>query len=216
MKRLLTDKPVAIDSPDHIMPHGTKNDNTTSLPFIQEVEQFFGLGTIKMLDLGCAGGQLVIDFASRGHDAKGIDGSDYNVRNKQKNWKDHHNTKLFTADLCAPLFFEEDDQVEKFELITAWEVIEHLKPLDLNQFFVTVSRHLRENGIFVGSISTNEDVVNGVRLHQSVFTEDHWRNVILKPDSALSNTDLIVIDYPFKHKVRNERGSFHIALELER
>ena len=65
MITLNTNHPVAYDSPDHICPWGTKRDNFTSEGFINETLKFHaqrGKDKINFLDLGCSGGQLVIDY----------------------------------------------------------------------------------------------------------------------------------------------------------
>ena len=40
MISLKTDYPVAYDSPDHLYPWGTKNDNSTDIGFIDEICSF--------------------------------------------------------------------------------------------------------------------------------------------------------------------------------
>ena len=83
--KVITDHPVALNSPDHIFPWGTKRDNTTDVGFIEEIEDYFGRrNKIKALDIGCSGGQLTIDFCMRGHDAIGIEGSD--LRKNMSYW----------------------------------------------------------------------------------------------------------------------------------
>ena len=50
----------------------------------------------QFLDLGCSGGQLVIDYIDRGHLGIGLEGSNYSVINKRANWPKYHNKNLFT------------------------------------------------------------------------------------------------------------------------
>jgi len=59
-------KQVADDSPDHICPVGAIRDNFTSQGLIAEVKDGFDDEQISMLDLGCAGGQFVVDFIKEG------------------------------------------------------------------------------------------------------------------------------------------------------
>ena len=90
-----TNYPVAFDSPDHIKPWGTKRDNTTNHAFIEEMHNHFkstkDLDTFNFLDLGCSGGQLVVDFAQRGNLSVGLEGSDYSVIHGRANWPEYHN-----------------------------------------------------------------------------------------------------------------------------
>lgn len=81
-------KEIAYESIDHMRPLGTRMDNHTSVEFIEELEEYFamyrGIDKIKLLDLGCAGGQFVVDMAVRGHIAVGLEGSNYNIRHKKR------------------------------------------------------------------------------------------------------------------------------------
>jgi hypothetical protein len=68
-------KQIADDSPDHICPVGAIRDNFTSPGLIDEVKDGFDDEQIAMLDLGCAGGQFVVDFINRGDVGVGLEGS---------------------------------------------------------------------------------------------------------------------------------------------
>ena len=65
---LETDYPVAIDSPDHIAPAGTVVDNRTDKDYVRAVKNYFG-DKLKILDMGCAGGQMITDFIEEGYTA---------------------------------------------------------------------------------------------------------------------------------------------------
>jgi len=214
--KLKTDNPIAYESPDHLMPWGTMRDNSTNSNFIEEIQDFFKLNydldKIKFMDLGCSGGQLVVDFHNKGNLAVGLEGSDYSVKHQRANWPEYHDKILFTCDVTKPYELYKDDQKILFNLITAWEVIEHIHPDDLKMFFQYINDNLEENGIFVGSISTNDDVINGYVLHQSVFSEIKWYE---KFPEVLENTSLKLYAYPFKEVVRGDYGSFHVLLRKE-
>jgi len=210
--KIVTEHPIAYESPDHIMPHGTARDNSTNPGFIIEAENMFKGEPFRTLDIGCSGGQLTIDFAAKGHLAVGVEGSDYSVKHQRANWPEYHNRLLFTADATKPFSVTFANEPIKFDLITAWELIEHIHPNDLNALFKNIAANLSDNGIFVASISQNHDVINGVVLHQSVYNEIDWRFNILQPDAAFEGTDLEVVQYPFHNKVRADAGSFHIGV----
>tara|TARA_Y100001963_G_scaffold159405_1_gene262941 strand:+ start:6034 stop:7473 length:1440 start_codon:yes stop_codon:yes gene_type:complete len=210
---LKTNHPIAIDSPDHIFPHGTKHDNSTNEGFINDILEYNkikGKKKINFLDLGCSGGQLVIDILNRGNFSVGLEGSDYSVKHKRANWPEYHNKNLFTCDITKPYKLYNYNQPVQFDTITAWEVIEHIHPNNLKNFFKNINDNLCSGGFFCGSISTNEDVVEGHKLHQSVFTKEEWFNMI---PNILKETDLELFHYPFPNQVRKDIGSFHILLE---
>ena len=55
-----TQHPIAVDSPDHLYPTGTANDNSKNLAFVDEV--LIWKSKPNVMDLGCAGGQYIIDI----------------------------------------------------------------------------------------------------------------------------------------------------------
>lgn len=222
MIKVETDFPIA-DCNDSLFPHGAKNDNNTSVELIQEIRGYFK-SVPSILDLGCAGGQFIVDCLNTDlcYWAVGLDGSDYNIKIKHPNWKLYGGENLFTCDISRPFNIVNDYDTDcnsssenplKFDLISAWEVIEHIKFNSLKIFFDNIYKHLKLGGIFIGSISTVPDVVNGISYHHTVFSEDYWKTVLLKsrPDGLL-NHGLELIDYPFKAKVRDIATSFCIGL----
>ena len=210
---LKTNNPIAFDSPDHITPWGTMRDNTTNLNFIDEIHEFFKLNNevdnFNFLDLGCSGGQLVVDFHKRGNLSIGLEGSDYSVKHQRANWPEYYNKILFTCDVTKPYTIYNNDEKVEFDLITAWEVVEHIHPKDLSNFFSYINDNLKTGGLFLASISTVGDNATGIDLHQSVFTEAEWYKNF---PQVLKNTNLKVYKYPFTHKVRWDATSFHVLL----
>ena len=213
MFRVETEFPIAYDSPDHIMPWGTMNDNSTNLDFIKEISDLYN-GNYKFMDLGCSGGQLVVDIHNSNNIAIGLEGSDYSIKHNRANWPEFNNKILFTCDIVKPYTIYYNNASILFNVITAWEVVEHIKPSDLEQFFININNHLEYDGLFLASISTHMDIINGVHLHQSVFSEVDWYNHIFP--KSLEKTKLKIYQYPFNNKVRSDGGSFHICLRKEK
>ena len=189
-----TDFPVASDPPYHHSPPDTMIDNNTNIKLIEEMESFFLGKKLSALDLGCSGGQFVVDLSVRGHQAVGLEGSDYFIRHKRANWPEYHGRLLFTADITRPFKLYTDEKPARFDAITAWEVLEHLKPEDLRSVLARIERFLDDDGIFFGSIATVECVYEGGHLRQSVFPREQWLQDILAEH-------FIVVPYPFKNAV---------------
>lgn len=204
-----TKYPIAFMSPDHIVPHGTSRDNHGKAELIQEFEDHFGR-KIKFMDLGCSGGKFVKEAKDMGNYSIGLEGSDYSVLNKRAEWPELYKKNLFTCDISKPynIYLYDSSSIDhvKFDVISAWEVIEHIHPDDLDTFFLNIKNHLAPNGFFIGSISPNEEIIQGVALHQSVFPADKWRNEIL-------TKYFDVFDYPFKNRLRDEQQSLTIQLK---
>jgi len=200
--KVITNFPIALNSPDHLRPTGTAEDNTTDLKFIEEIEKYFNR-KIKTLDVGCSGGQLTVDFFMRGHESIGIEGSDFSVINSRANWPEYHNKILFTCDATKSYkIIDENYNDLTFDLITAFEVLEHISNKDFDTFFNNILNHMDENSIFCASIAPVEDERDGYKIHQSVYDRNFWINEIL-------SKYFFVQDLPFQNKVRYG-DSFHV------
>jgi 2-polyprenyl-3-methyl-5-hydroxy-6-metoxy-1,4-benzoquinol methylase len=209
-----TKHPIAFDSPDHLNPLGTKNDNLTCIPFISDLEGTFG-NRFHVMDLGCAGGLLVHDFVRRGHIALGLEGSDYNIQNHSGEWPVLYQKNLFTCDISRKysVFIDENGEKMPFlcDVISAWEVVEHIPPERLGVFFENIRKHLRIGGQFFGSISINPCICNGCTYHQSLFSKDVWQYNLLQKLNGL-----MFKEYPYLSVMRREvviGNSFMVVLE---
>lgn len=199
MIKVLTSFPIAYDSLDHLEPLGTAQDDFTSPELIQETEQYFGGRRINVLDIGCAGGRLIADFHGRGHTAVGIEGSDYSLVRGRASWAKLGNTNLFTCDATKPYEIMQDSQPLRFDCITAWEVLEHIKRADMAVFFANISRHLKPDGIFIASVSLQQfDDPH----HVTVLPEATWRSEILPLHFGE------IRPYPFQAWLREELRPF--------
>ena len=205
-----TDYPVAFDSLDHIYPAGTKNDNFSNSAFINEVELQLckNNSSLKIIDLGCAGGKLVRDFVDRGHIAIGLEGSNYSLKYQRAEWPSLYGKNLFTCDITKEysVSIEIDNKNESFEsdLITAWEVIEHIPPDRLTIFFDLIRKHLKIGGKFVAGISLCDSPPH----HLSLFPIDCWKNKIL---NRLNGFELK--EYPYLNVGHPSFSSLYIMLE---
>jgi hypothetical protein len=85
---------------------------------------------------------------------------------------------LFTADITRPFEIRicsgGSDSALVFDVVTAWEVLEHIAEPDLEGVCRNIRRHLCASGIAVMSISTAEYMYDGVALHQTVRSKDWW------------------------------------------
>lgn len=101
------------------------------------LRKFAGSSKGKLLDVGCALG-LFLKYAEReGFDVYGVDISDYAIKYARRNVS----KKCVRADVekCIPF-------KTSFNIVTAWDVIEHLKQPAL--FLKRVNRLLKKDGLF--------------------------------------------------------------------
>jgi 2-polyprenyl-3-methyl-5-hydroxy-6-metoxy-1,4-benzoquinol methylase len=174
-----TCSPVAVTSKDHLFPKGTKH--AFSCPeFIADLDGYFQR-PFSLLDLGCAGGGLVADALAYGVDAIGIDGSDWNIREGTPIWAMHQGTRLFTADLAEPWRVFRADKPATFDVVCAWELLEHLKEKDLPLLMLQILAHLAPGGLFIGSAATCHDrfkTVGKVDMHETVRPGEWWESFL--------------------------------------
>lgn len=175
---LNTKYPCAYESNDYLFPRGTAQDNTRYPRFIKKCESILGKDRdMCFLDLGCSGGGMVLDAIIRGHFAIGLEGSDLSFVQQRAEWRLLRNN-LFTCDITKPFLLvnEEVGETKQFDVITAWEVLEHIQENDLEQLFKNIKKHLKDDGIFVGSISSWDDIdpESGVNWHVTVKPHEWW------------------------------------------
>jgi len=208
---LLTEFPVAIDSPDHTHPWGTKHDNSSNLGFIDDVIRHFGKDRIRTLDLGCSGGQLAIDFNRKGQFGIGLEGSDWSLQHERPNWVAYNGKRLFTCDVSRPFQLLVDDEPAKFECITAWEVTEHIHPDRLDIYFENIWKHLSEDGVFIGSVALfPDDPRGGPQVHQSLFSEEYWQ-------SRYFEKWFVAVPDIHTHPVRtSHHGFYHCSMKRDK
>jgi SAM-dependent methyltransferase len=165
---------IAYESKDHLHPWGVRVANGTNQRFCDKLYKLYRLGaSLKVLDIGCGGGAFVRNLLDDGNLAIGIEGSDYALRWRRAEWRLIPEW-LFTADFTKTVRIQLNDEPARFDAITAWEVLEHIKAEDVRGFMENVVLHLVPGGLFICSISDRHDFVGGVDLHETVADGRWW------------------------------------------
>ncbi|HEY4415310.1 MAG TPA: class I SAM-dependent methyltransferase [Verrucomicrobiae bacterium] len=169
---------VAYESPDHLIPFGTMRNNSTHARFNKKLNELYGMeNSFWLLDLGCSGGGFVKSCLDEGHMAVGIEGSDYSQKLKRAEWRTIPGN-LFTADITAPFQVSGEFPGGKrgilFDVITTWEVMEHIHERDIASVAENVKKHLRPGGLWIMSVALCDDFHKGVNLHQTVKPKPWW------------------------------------------
>jgi SAM-dependent methyltransferase len=207
-----TDFPIAVDSNDHKVPGGTRHDNSREQKFNDRLYPLLAdLGFTAPYcgaDLGCAGGGFVKSVIEDGHDAIGLEGSDYSLIRKRAEWATIPD-RLFTCDITKFFQVYKDGQPARFDFLTSWECLEHLEEKDLPSFCANLIAHLAPNGIFCASISRQHGF-----HHRTVQNATWWKRMFVENGFRLRDDLLGRFE---GHFVRSEANgapdSFHVILQ---
>lgn len=172
--KISTNYPYAFQSQDFLVPKGASEDRTRCPAFVRDVQNLFRR-KIRYLDLGCSNGGLVYDFLLQGNVAFGIEGSDFGLTNQSQHWRVIPDF-LGNADLTKQFQVSDNGVESKFDVIGAWEVLEHISAGDLPTFFLNVYNHLADGGIFMASVAQfpDFDPVTGQKWHITIESRDWW------------------------------------------
>jgi SAM-dependent methyltransferase len=184
MLNVITNKPIAFDSPDHLDPVGSIRDNNSNIHFILEIKKYFNNKKINILDLGCSGGQIVIDHILHGDLGIGLEGSSsvFNGAGKH-NWEHYYNKNLFLCDINEPFELNENGDKLNFDCIQMWEVLEHIPSIKFEQLFKNIKKHMKPDGIFIGSVA----IVPDPPRHVSLFSKERWAEIFKEHGFQLEN-----------------------------
>jgi 2-polyprenyl-3-methyl-5-hydroxy-6-metoxy-1,4-benzoquinol methylase len=205
-------RPVAFDSLDHLYPWGTARDNSQNLKFNLALAILFSEQSLKVLDVGCSGGGFVKTLLENGIFSVGIEGSDYSKKILRAEWATIPKY-LHTVDATFPFKVLLNGKRILFEIVTAWEVLEHIEPERLEKFFRNLTSNLAVGGYIICSVSPNDDIVNGVNLHRTVRPREWWIQEVEK--FGLVNIEPLVTFFSPDKWVRSEENSpncFHLVL----
>lgn len=205
-----TDHPIALTSPDHMTPWGTRHDSSVKLAFNTKLHTLLGW-PLKILDLGCAGGGMVRSFLAQGSLAVGIEGSDYSLVNQRAEWPNYPGN-LFTADITQPFAVTQNGEPLLFDAVTLWDVIEHIAMDDLPAVMGNIDRHLRPGGHLIMTISTAAEIVEGMHLHQTVRPQWWWRGFLSDQGWADHPETVEFFHRDFVRDAQNAPHSFPVVL----
>ena len=201
-----TDHPLAFSSDDHLLPRGAISDNSRNARFNVRLYDWLKYPEgIHLLDLGCAGGGFVRSLLEDGHAAIGLEGSDAAKRSLLGEWGNipHH---LFTCDITRDFsVVDKQGTAVVFDVVTAWEVLEHIAEEQIHKLLGRISHHLRPGGLLICSIDLLPDgnPLTGAIYHKTLKDATWWR-------AAFSSQGFDIIrDHPFATAdfVRGNGGS---------
>lgn len=214
-----TSHPVAIDSPDHLCPWRKAKDNSVNHYFNHKVYNLFNRlnRSLRVLDLGCSGGGFVRSLIDEGCFAVGLEGSDYSKKMCRAEWPYIGDKFLFTTDVTKPFHIRAEKKLLiQFDVITAWEVMSHIKEDDLGQVCKNIKRHLMPSGLLILCISSREEIVRGVKMHQTIKSKKWWIDFFSSHGlKHFSEYEKYFNAQYIRGPKQYAPGSFHLILSME-
>lgn len=159
----------------------TKYDNTyykrlgyyPKIHFIRFIMQYLKKDNITWLDIGCAKGYLVQELLENGINAYGIDNSEYAIKNALSLVR-----KKIQKGSVSKIPFE----YEKFDVVSLFDVIEHIHPKDTEKAINEIHRVLKPNGVLI--LTTVNPCYIGPWItdftHINVRPQKYWKIVLEK------------------------------------
>lgn len=209
--KVITDHPIAFDSHDHIRPHGTAMDNSRWPMFNEKLYDLFPADqTLFIMDVGCSGGGFVKDCLDDGHQAIGLEGSDYSLLRKRAEWATIPDN-LFTCDITYPFRVEYEDEPCLFDVITGWELLEHMPEGRLDTMIDNCINHLKPGGYGIFSVSPNHEY-----WHVCVHDKAWWLNKF-NGHNMVNNEELIKYfgDDWIRGPKQEACNSYHLVLQTK-
>lgn len=202
---LKTDFPVALDSPDHIDPHGgTQQDYTDGTSFAKYLAKHFP-DKKTIIDLGTATGTVPLTMCKFGMNAVGLEGSDASKKRGIGAWGEAPGI-VRTCDISRP--FSIVDKIGKpfrFDFVISAEVFEHIEPCRIEILFENIRDLMHDESIGVFNINLCRN-----KYHQSGhMTKDDWQSFLERyfdiiPEWTFNN-DGQFKDHPYTRPCKEER-----------
>jgi cyclopropane fatty-acyl-phospholipid synthase-like methyltransferase len=216
---LFTKHKIASKSLDTIVYGGSMMDESNSQEFASKIIKIYTVQKKRpfaLLDLGCSGGNFVEEIIKRGCPAVGLEGADYSLARQRAAWP-RIPDYLFCCDITKPFRLSSQHCVGRgihvefrFDAITMWEVIEHIKEDDLPQLFDNITRHLIQDGILALSVSSQQGF-----HHETIRPREWWLRKFDEFGYFVNNE---YTEYFGNSWVRgpNEPCSFNVALQQKK
>ena len=174
--KIVTDHPIAVDSNDHMRPHGAIHDFSDATEFCEYV---LDLWPEKkwLLDLGTGSGTVVKTAIEAGMiNAFGIEGSDAPRKQGLGAWPELGDERLFNADLRYPFEIRPDhdtmDWIYEFDIITAWDVMEHMTEDTIDRVMENIRRHSKVGTFVMATIQFDNH--NNELYHHLLKPREWW------------------------------------------
>src|SRR5260221_1479214 len=155
---------------------------------------------IHILDIGCGRGDLAIEFARRGAEVIGIDYSKDGIKIAQSALKNHtksiHNSISFFAMNAKKLTFNSNS----FDIVTSFDVFEHLYKNELDIALQEIKRVLKPDGTLLVHTETNKIYLD--------FTHHFWSYPL---DKLLIYISRMLTGNYYPSLPKDPRNDFHKA-----
>ena len=125
------------------------------------------------IDLGCAGGGYIREVIDDGYLGIGVDGFSAFKQNGIDGWSKHPD-HFFQLNIAKPITVESGGVPLKFDVVTAWEVAEHLYEDEIDPFVKNLANLVTDEGLIIITVSLRDD-----RGHFTLKPEEWWEDILI-------------------------------------
>jgi 2-polyprenyl-3-methyl-5-hydroxy-6-metoxy-1,4-benzoquinol methylase len=195
--KVVVEREHPLESPDFIDPDGCINDNNNNNGFLEQLNLLMLNQPYSLLDLGCAGGKLVVDAYNQGKTAVGLEGGNEEAiltrGAGRQNWINYKNKCLFFADISKNVDISDiNNNIYKFDIITAWDFLEHPAPEEIPFVIDNIKKHLKDTGMFIGTINPSEGY-----KHRCARDKKWWNETFKSKGFKVCSYPLTVTPRPY-------------------
>lgn len=197
----------------HAPKGGARHDNSTNRRFNKKLSALYGGRKLSVLDIGCSGGAFVKSLIDDGNTAVGLEGSDYSRRTKRAAWALIPDN-LFTCDVTCRFDILESERRERicFDVVTAWEVMEHIRESELPALIDNVKRHMLDDSLWIMSIATYSSMSGDVQLHVLRKPKEWWITRLEESGLHHSEDHVRYFNTLWVRGYAETRKDFHLAV----
>lgn len=209
---------IAENSLDHLHPCGTMLDHSENQLFNRKLYELFDGKSLKILDIGCSGGNFVMSCIRDGHLSIGLEGSDFSLRNKREAWGEIPEF-LYTCDVTKNFRVVEiehhEEHIVRFDVITAWEFFEHISEECIDKVIENIKLHLLKTGLVIISTTTESSPIDGIDLHVTKQPLEWWIGKFEEHGFKVLSHLIRHFGFQWIRGAFETKNNFHIVAGLE-
>jgi glycine/sarcosine N-methyltransferase len=161
---------------------------------VRFIKSIYPSGAARILDVGCATGDIAIELAKSGYDVIGIDLNNRMIDIAKGNIKNlRHKIEFHIMNMLNM------DKLGIFDLVLCFgNTLPHLRSeAEVDNFFITANRGIRDNGAFIFQILNYDKILSEGKIEFRIIENDSF---IFRRNYTFPESGLISFNIEFEDK----------------